>query len=63
MACWKQKKQDFTNQAEDVFFKKKKDGPTVATAHQVSLADQSEVLKTKLHDGFHTSKPPQMGAT
>ena len=57
MSSWSQKKQDLTNQAEDVFFKKKKDGPTVATAHQVFLADQSEVFKTKLHEGFHTSTP------
>ena len=57
MVRWKQKKQDLTNQAENVFFKKKKDGPTVATAHQVFLADQSEVFKTKLHGGFHISIP------
>ena len=56
MTQWNPKKQEGCTQPEDVFFRKSKDGPNLAKAHAVILADQSEIFKTKLHvGGLHTT--------
>ena len=58
MARWNPKKQEVCTQPEDVFFRNSEDGPNLAKAHAVILADQSEIFKTKFHTaggGLHTT--------